>query len=461
MWLPILKAVGLDRQPFHLVGSSMGGNVAGVYAAQHPTHLATLTLICPAGLVVPRDSGFVRLLKTMKDRGEVSLKDVPLIPSSTQQMAQMMTLCCHRNVNLPRQILKGLLASRLPNNDFYSQGLVVPRDSGFVRLLKTMKDRGEVSLKDVPLIPSSTQQMAQMMTLCCHRNVNLPRQRGSPSPSPSLLLLHGFSANKDMWLPILKAVGLDRQPFHLVGSSMGGNVAGVYAAQHPTHLATLTLICPAGLVVPRDSGFVRLLKTMKDRGEVSLKDVPLIPSSTQQMAQMMTLCCHRNVNLPRQDCLHLVSTPLLVIWGRDDQVIDVSGASVLQEAHPTCQVALLERCGHARVVVKDSVYQYLKVSLVVEGLQPQATATQLKHLVCTALRSLYGEVGAAFPFDLLTFEEDTLTAVLRVHSRGLLRVWSSLTLLGTFQQQRCAFRVLQVSPYLLALTGNSRDLTLD
>jgi len=29
------------------------------------------------------------------------------------------------------------------------------------------------------------------------------------------------------------------------------------------------------------------------------------------------------------------------------QVIDVSGAGVLQEAHPSCQVALLERCGHA------------------------------------------------------------------------------------------------------------------
>ncbi|CAL8336033.1 unnamed protein product [Lota lota] len=246
-------------------------------------------------------------------------------------------------------------------------------------------------------------------------------QRGVPGPSPSLLLLHGFSANKDMWLPIMKflperqhvvsvdmpghegssrtgpedysiqgqvnrihqfvqAVGLDRQPFHLVGSSMGGNVAGVYAAQHPDHLAALTLICPAGTDHPQDSGFVRLLKEMKERGEVKPEEVPLIPYTSQQMEDMLRLCCHSNVTLPRQilkgllasrlpnndfysqvlleitseqsvrslqDSLHLITAPLQVIWGKDDQVIDMSGASVLQEAHPACQVALLERCGHA------------------------------------------------------------------------------------------------------------------
>ncbi|CAL8382745.1 unnamed protein product [Boreogadus saida] len=117
---------------------------------------------------------------------------------------------------------------------------------------------------------------------------------------------------------------------------------------------------------------------------------------------------------------------------------------------------------YERVVVKNSsVYQYMKVSLVLEKAQTKLTAVEFKHLITTGLKNLYGEVGAAFPFDLLTFEEDTLTGVLRIYSRGLVRLWSSLTLLGFFQQQRCAFRVLQVSPYLLALTGNSRDLALD
>ncbi|NWW61440.1 RPP14 protein, partial [Ifrita kowaldi] len=75
-------------------------------------------------------------------------------------------------------------------------------------------------------------------------------------------------------------------------------------------------------------------------------------------------------------------------------------------------------------------------------------------------------VGAALPVDVLTYEEKTLSAILRVISSGLVKVWSALTLLGFYQNRRCAFRVLQVkacetSPFLLALSGNSRELVLD
>lgn len=44
-----MECIKLNRKPFHLVGTSMGGNVAGVYAAQYPEDICSLTLICPAG----------------------------------------------------------------------------------------------------------------------------------------------------------------------------------------------------------------------------------------------------------------------------------------------------------------------------------------------------------------------------------------------------------------------------
>ncbi|XP_026713348.1 ribonuclease P protein subunit p14 [Athene cunicularia] len=77
-----------------------------------------------------------------------------------------------------------------------------------------------------------------------------------------------------------------------------------------------------------------------------------------------------------------------------------------------------------------------------------------------ALRAC-GEVGAALPVDVLTYEEKSLSAILRVVSSGLVKLWSALTLLGFYQNRRCAFRVLQTSPFLLALSGNSRELVLD
>ncbi|XP_006747868.1 ribonuclease P protein subunit p14 [Leptonychotes weddellii] len=70
-------------------------------------------------------------------------------------------------------------------------------------------------------------------------------------------------------------------------------------------------------------------------------------------------------------------------------------------------------------------------------------------------------VDAALPLDILTYEEKTLSAILRICSSGLVKLWSSLTLLGSYKGKKCAFRVIQVSPFLLALSGNSRELVLD
>nr|XP_014430825.1 ribonuclease P protein subunit p14 [Pelodiscus sinensis] len=71
------------------------------------------------------------------------------------------------------------------------------------------------------------------------------------------------------------------------------------------------------------------------------------------------------------------------------------------------------------------------------------------------------QVGAALPVDVLTYEEKTFSAILRVPSSGLVKLWSALTLLGSYQNRKCAFRVIQTSPFLLALSGNSRELILD
>uniref|UniRef100_A0A087YAM4 Ribonuclease P/MRP 14 subunit n=3 Tax=Poecilia TaxID=8080 RepID=A0A087YAM4_POEFO len=121
-----------------------------------------------------------------------------------------------------------------------------------------------------------------------------------------------------------------------------------------------------------------------------------------------------------------------------------------------------ESSGYQRVVLKNaSPHHYLKVRLVLEDESARVSAIDLKTFITSCLRSLFGEVGAALNVDVLKYDEETLTALLRVPSRGLVKLWSSLTLQGFYQNRACAFRVLQVSPFLLALTGNSRDLQLD
>ncbi|XP_065498713.1 ribonuclease P protein subunit p14 [Caloenas nicobarica] len=114
-----------------------------------------------------------------------------------------------------------------------------------------------------------------------------------------------------------------------------------------------------------------------------------------------------------------------------------------------------------RVLRAAAEHQYLRVRLELPDGEARPNVAQLKQLVVSALRELHGEVGAALSVDILTYDEKTLSAILRVISSGLVKLWSALTLLGSYQNRRCAFRVLQTSPFLLALAGNSRELVLD
>ncbi|XP_024060641.1 ribonuclease P protein subunit p14 [Terrapene carolina triunguis] len=115
-----------------------------------------------------------------------------------------------------------------------------------------------------------------------------------------------------------------------------------------------------------------------------------------------------------------------------------------------------------RLVLKNgSGHHYVKLRLEFQDGGMRLNAAHFKQLILSALKELHGEVGAALPVDVLTYEEKTLSAILRVPSSGLVKLWSALTLLGSYQNRKCAFRVIQTSPFLLALSGNSRELLLD
>ncbi|KAG9260211.1 monoacylglycerol lipase ABHD6 [Astyanax mexicanus] len=260
--------------------------------------------------------------------------------------------------------------------------------------------------------------------------------RGKPGSRPSILMLHGFSAHKDMWMGMVKflptnmhlvcvdmpghegttrtnaadysiegqvkrihqfvkSIHLNKKPFHLMGTSMGGNVAGVYAARYPSDLCSVTLICPAGLKDTEESTFVKRLRDLEKTNDI--QKIPLIPSNPEEMEEMLKLCSFVRFKIPQQilqglvsvriphndfyrevfmelvkedsrhslhDNMHLISTPLQVIWGKQDQVLDVSGAAALAKALPGCQVDLLDNCGHTVVMERPRKAANLVVDFI-------------------------------------------------------------------------------------------------
>ncbi|XP_039182612.1 monoacylglycerol lipase ABHD6-like [Crotalus tigris] len=242
--------------------------------------------------------------------------------------------------------------------------------------------------------------------------------RGEPGSRPSVLMLHGFSLNKDMWLntiqvfpkglhlicldlpghggtsrllgesytavaqakrihQFVECAGLNHKPFHLVGMSMGGMVAGVYAALYPAHVSSLALLCPAGVRYLTDSEFfAQLRELIFSKGSV---ENAIIPVTEEQVENFIKLCLYHPIFLKIQllkgyledrrshksvfvKCfLDLTSTesryslhekmwkikaPTQIIWGKEDKVFDSSGADILADAIPNSQVRWLEKCGH-------------------------------------------------------------------------------------------------------------------
>lgn len=109
-----MLAVGLDKRKFHLVGLSMGGFVAGIFAAKYSSLLSSLVLMCPAGINAPRLSDFLIEIAT----GGKNY----LLPESPDDFRFMLKKVSHRNVFMPFFVVKIMCAARVQSHDFYEKG---------------------------------------------------------------------------------------------------------------------------------------------------------------------------------------------------------------------------------------------------------------------------------------------------------------------------------------------------
>ena len=146
----------------------------------------------------------------------------------------------------------------------------------------------------------------------------------------TILLLHGFAANKDNWIrfakyltndyhvviPDIPGFGessqiqnenyaaenqlkrIDRfmealkvEKFHLVGNSMGGMLAALYGAKYPQKVLTLALLAPGGVGSPNPSEVTILIKNGKN---------PLLTGNTEDYDKLLKLCFVKPPLIPSQ-----------------------------------------------------------------------------------------------------------------------------------------------------------------
>src|SRR4029453_2486702 len=216
---------------------------------------------------------------------------------------------------------------------------------------------------------------------------------GDPD-KPAMLLIHGFGADKDTWLPygrllrrrfrviapdlpgfgesvrdlgmdysadaqidrlhrFVRALGL--HTVHIAGNSLGGYLSGWYALKYPVTLESVMFIDAAG--IPGRN---------KSEADLAIErgDNPFAVSDFQAFERALALVTHKPPRIPTfvkkmlfaemlrrkefldvlfwkllQDLksrsllenLHHLSVPALVLWGRNDRLVDVSSAVAIHE----------------------------------------------------------------------------------------------------------------------------------
>lgn len=240
----------------------------------------------------------------------------------------------------------------------------------------------------------------------------------------TILLLHGFGANKDNWTRFAKfispayhvvaldlpgfgestcredasyriadqakrltqfadAIGLKK--FHILGNSMGGHIAARYTVMFPERVLTLGLFDSGGVRSPIPSELVKRLS----RGEPN----PLVAGSVEEYDQLIKFVFstppeiptfvkrllveeaqkHKasnqrifqqisNENMALEPDLPKIKTRTLVLWGDQDRVIDVSSVPILKKGLSNSTSVIMHNCGHVPMIErpKEAAEHYLR-----------------------------------------------------------------------------------------------------
>ncbi|XP_046380417.1 monoacylglycerol lipase ABHD6-like [Haliotis rufescens] len=247
--------------------------------------------------------------------------------------------------------------------------------------------------------------------------------------SVSLLLLHGFTADHFMWTPVVKRIpssvhviamdspghggssepeegdldyssqvkmirqfveliGLDKQPFHIVGLSMGAALGGLFAAEYPQLVKKLTLSCPS-MITPTPSPFAAELRQHHEDGrDFDVTNCILLPQNGAEVQEMLNFSRFYKTYFPYQilqgaadirkkkndfylklflcithqrntleDNLEKVKVPVQLIWGKEDKIIDLSGIDALKTGlSKVDRVDIIPECGHAITLDQPETY---------------------------------------------------------------------------------------------------------
>ncbi len=219
---------------------------------------------------------------------------------------------------------------------------------------------------------------------------------GDPSGRPPIVLLHGMLGDLSNWthtikglvtaghrvvVPVLPVYAMPLKKTNvpalvafvhrfllelgmrkhvLIGNSLGGHVALLYALDHPEKVAALVLSgasgiyeVAAGTSTPKrnDRDFVqeRTEHTFYDPAHATdelVDEMFEIINDRSRAFRLLKMARSTKEELVTNR-LEDISAPTLLVWGRNDNITPPDVAATFQRRMPNAQLHLIDQCGHA------------------------------------------------------------------------------------------------------------------
>jgi 2-hydroxy-6-oxonona-2,4-dienedioate hydrolase len=156
---------------------------------------------------------------------------------------------------------------------------------------------------------------------------------------------------------------------HLLGNSLGGHVAQLYALAHPERIKSVTLTGSSGLfesafgtAFPKrgDYDYIKQ-KTSETFYDPSVASKELVDEvfgivNDRNKAIRVVATAKSAVRHNLGDKLHNLKAPTLLIWGKQDNVTPPFVGEKFKELIPNSRLHFIDHCGHAPMMEKPDQF---------------------------------------------------------------------------------------------------------
>lgn len=150
------------------------------------------------------------------------------------------------------------------------------------------------------------------------------------------------------------------QNFHILGNSLGGHIAILYALKEPSHVLSIILTGSSGLyekamgtTFPRreDKEYIRkkIQSTFYDPASASDAMIDEVFSAVNDRGKLIRAISMAKSALRHNlaDKLGQINTPALLIWGNQDAITPPFVGEKFKELLPNSTLFFIDKCGHA------------------------------------------------------------------------------------------------------------------